>query len=224
MSFGNDAQSFEHRDAPTRRNHSADTVLATTSADRFHGRALRAVSLQSCQRARGCSPRPSRSCAMHRTIRKCWRSHVCCTTRFFWLKRSTWPLRFEGERQCRAEFARAQGMTEHRARLVWDGVVFEFDAVDRSLQRTEWPCVRRASVSIGWMGHEMLTASQIATIVDAFPRLGTAQFTHAVRRIVESRPATTYDNFARDFGERFVPGLPHDLPTVDFLLGAPFDE
>ena len=31
-------------------------------------------------------------------------------------------------------------------------------------------------------------------------------FTRDVCRIVETRPATTYDNFARDFGERFVPG------------------
>jgi hypothetical protein len=34
--------------------------------------------------------------------------------------------------------------------------------------------------------------------------------------------ATTYGNFARDFGERFVPG--YEAPsTVDYLLNAPFD-
>jgi hypothetical protein len=40
---------------------------------------------------------------------------------------------------------------------------------------------------------------------------------------VKSRPNSTYDNFARDFGERFVPG--YQAPsTVDYLLNAPFSE
>jgi hypothetical protein len=41
--------------------------------------------------------------------------------------------------------------------------------------------------------------------------------------IVAARPDTTYDNFARDFGDRFVPG--YERPsTVDLLLQAPFAE
>jgi hypothetical protein len=48
-------------------------------------------------------------------------------------------------------------------------------------------------------------------------------FTDSVCRIVKTRPETTYDNFARDFGERFVPG--YKAPsTVDFLMTGPFDE
>ena len=31
------------------------------------------------------------------------------------------------------------------------------------------------------------------------------RFTRVVCEIVKARPETTYDNFARDFGERFVP-------------------
>ena len=38
-----------------------------------------------------------------------------------------------------------------------------------------------------------------------------------------TRPETTYDNFARDFGERFVEG--YKAPsTVDYLLNSPFSE
>ena len=33
----------------------------------------------------------------------------------------------------------------------------------------------------------------------------------------------TYDNFARDFGERFVPGY-KPASTVDYLLNSPFEE
>jgi hypothetical protein len=49
------------------------------------------------------------------------------------------------------------------------------------------------------------------------------RFAHAVCRIVETRPASTYDNFAGDFGERFVPGYKRPS-VVDFLTGSPFSE
>jgi hypothetical protein len=45
-----------------------------------------------------------------------------------------------------------------------------------------------------------------------------------VCRIVETKPQTTYDNFARDFGERFVAGCTRPSSTVDFLLNAPFKD
>ena len=49
------------------------------------------------------------------------------------------------------------------------------------------------------------------------------RFTRAVCCIVETRPGTTYDNFARDFGERFIAG--YKAPsTVDYLLNSPFSE
>lgn len=51
----------------------------------------------------------------------------------------------------------------------------------------------------------------------------TGAFSDAVCRIIETRPETTYDNFARDFGERFVPGNTRPS-TVDFLMKAPFEE
>jgi hypothetical protein len=48
------------------------------------------------------------------------------------------------------------------------------------------------------------------------------RFTDSVCRIVRTKPETTYDNFARDFGERFVPG--YEQPsTVDFLMNAPLE-
>src|SRR6266850_1267743 len=47
-------------------------------------------------------------------------------------------------------------------------------------------------------------------------------FTDSVCRIVKTKPETTYDNFARDFGERFVPA--YKAPsTVDVLMNAPFE-
>lgn len=47
------------------------------------------------------------------------------------------------------------------------------------------------------------------------------QLTHAMCRVVVSRPDTAYDNFAADFGERFVPGYKRPS-AVDLLFSAPF--
>ncbi len=136
------------------------------------------------------------------------------------------PLRFEveGANAARA-FARECGMMERQAQLIWDGVALNSTPSIGLYKESEVAlCTAGIGVDWGGWGYELLTPSQIDTIVAAFPRLEMKQrFTRAVCRIVESRPATTYDNFARDFGERFVPGYQRPS-TVDFLLNAPFKE
>lgn len=136
------------------------------------------------------------------------------------------PLRFEveGANAARA-FARVQGMTEPRAQLIWDGVALNSTPSIALHKETEVAlCTAGIGLDWGGWGYEMLTRAQVAKIVEAFPRLQMKErFTHAVCRIVETRPDTTYDNFASDFGERFVPG--YERPsTVDFLLDSPFEE
>jgi hypothetical protein len=42
--------------------------------------------------------------------------------------------------------------------------------------------------------------------------------------LARARPQTTYDNFIRDFGERFVTGYKSPISTVDLLSNAPFSE
>jgi len=136
------------------------------------------------------------------------------------------PLRFEveGANAARA-FARNEGVDEHRAQLIWDGVALNSTP---SIALYKEPEIAVATLGIGldWggFGYEALTDAEVAEIVETFPRLGMKeQFTHAVCRIVETRPTTTYDNFARDFGERFVPGY-KPASTVDYLLNSPFKE
>jgi len=136
------------------------------------------------------------------------------------------PLRFEveGANAARA-FALKEGMVEHRAQLIWDGVALNSTPSIALYKETEI-ALSTAGIGLDWggWGYEMLAAAQVATVVDAFPRLEMKQrFTRAVCGIVETRPATTYDNFARDFGERFVPGYTRPS-TVDFLQNAPFKE
>jgi len=136
------------------------------------------------------------------------------------------PLRFEveGANAARA-FAREQGIDERRAQLIWDGVALNSTP---SIALYKEPEIALATMGIGFdwggFGYEALTGAEVAEIVEAYPRLGMKErFTKAVCRIVETRPATTYDNFARDFGERFVSGY-QPASTVDYLLNSPFKE
>ena len=136
------------------------------------------------------------------------------------------PLRFEveGANAARA-FARKEGIDDRRGQLIWDGVALNSTPSIALYKETE-VALSTAGIGLDWggWGYDKLTEAQVARIVDAFPRLEMKQrFTHAVCRIVETRPATTYDNFARDFGERFVPGYKR-ASTVDYLLDSPFKE
>jgi hypothetical protein len=136
------------------------------------------------------------------------------------------PLRFEVEGANAArEFARASGMQERQAQLIWDGVALN-STPSIGLYKELEVALCTAGIGLDWggFGYEMLSRPLIESVVDAYPRLDMKQsFTHAVCRIVESRPDTTYDNFARDFGERFVAGYKRPS-AVDLLMGAPFEE
>ena len=136
------------------------------------------------------------------------------------------PLRFEveGANAARA-FASSQGMDDRRAQLIWDGVALNSTPSIAVYKEAE---IALATMGIGldWggFGYEALTDDEVAKIVETFPRLGMKErFTQAVCRIVETRAATTYDNFARDFGERFGPGY-KAVSTVDYLVNSPFKE
>ena len=71
---------------------------------------------------------------------------------------------------------------------------------------------------------ETLAPDEFAVVLDAFPRLDMKRkmktcFCH----LAHAKPATTYESFVRDFGERFVAGYKASS-RVDFLMNAPFKE
>lgn len=136
------------------------------------------------------------------------------------------PLRFEveGANAARA-FARGEGVDERRTQLIWDGVALNSTPSLGLYKETEVAlCTAGIALDWGGWGYEALNESRVTAIVEAYPRLDMKQrFARAVCGIVEARPATTYDNFARDFGERFVPGYQRPS-TVDLLLNSPFRE
>ena len=136
------------------------------------------------------------------------------------------PLRFEveGANAARA-FARDQEFDDRRAQLIWDTVALN-STPSIALHKEAEVALSTMGIGLDWggWGYETLNETEVAAILDEFPRLEMKeQFTHAVCRIVETRPDTTYDNFARDFGERFVKGYT-PVSTVDYLLNSPFKE
>jgi hypothetical protein len=136
------------------------------------------------------------------------------------------PLRFEVEGANAArKFAQSAGLDDRRCQLIWDTVALN-STPSIALYKEAEVALSTAGIALDWggWGYDSLPPARIAEIVAAFPRLEMKkQFAHAVCRIVETRPASTYDNFARDFGERLVPGYTRPS-TVDFLTGSPFTE
>jgi hypothetical protein len=136
------------------------------------------------------------------------------------------PLRFEVEGANAARrFAQAQGVDTRRSQLIWDGVALN-STPSLGLHKEAEVCLCTTGIGLDWggWGYESLPTTLIEHVVDEFPRLEMKQrFTRAVCGIVETRPTTTYDNFAQDFGQRFVPGYRRPS-AVDLLMNAPFKE
>jgi HD domain-containing protein len=137
----------------------------------------------------------------------------------------TGPKRFEIEGADAArEFAREEGLDDRRVQLIWDSVALNSTPSIGLYKEAEVAlCTAGIGVEFGFQ-YDQIPPIEMKTILAAFPRLGMKRgFTDSVCRIVKTKPETTYDNFAGDFGERFVPGYQRPS-TVDFLMNAPFEE
>jgi hypothetical protein len=137
----------------------------------------------------------------------------------------TGPKRFEieGADAARA-FAREQGLDDHQAQLIWDSVALNSTPSIGLYKEAEVAlCTAGIGIEFGFQ-YDRIPPDDMRGILTAFPRLEMKRrFTDSVCRVVTMKPETTYDNFAGDFGERFVPGYRRPS-TVDFLMNAPFEE
>ena len=135
------------------------------------------------------------------------------------------PRRFEVEGADLARaFARENGVGEPRAQLIWDSVALNSTPSIGLYKEAEVAlCTAGICLDVIGLGYSDIPPAEIAAIVEAFPRLGMKKkMTRCFCHIAETMPGTTYDNFVRDFGERFVPG--YRVPSsVDFVADAPFD-
>jgi len=122
------------------------------------------------------------------------------------------------------EFAREQGLDDRRVQLIWDSVALNSTPSIGLYKEAEVAlCTAGIGVEFGFQ-YDRIPPNEMKSILAEFPRLGMKRcFADSVCRIVRTRPETTYDNFAGDFGERFVSGYKRPS-TVDFLMDAPFEE
>jgi hypothetical protein len=136
------------------------------------------------------------------------------------------PRRFEVEGADLARvFAQEGGLDERRVQLVWDSVALN-STPSIGLHKEPEVALCTAGVCLDVIGlqHGLIPPAEMMAILEEFPRLGLKQLmTRCFCRIAEMTPETTYDNFVRDFGERFVAGYT-STSVVDLVMNAPFDE
>lgn len=134
------------------------------------------------------------------------------------------PKRFEIEGADAARtFAREHGLDDRRVQLIWDSVALNSTPSIGMYKQPEVAlCTAGIVLDFGGPQYDRIPPDEMKSILAAFPRLDMKRcFTESICGLVKAKPETTYDNFARDFGERFVPGYTRPS-TVDFLWDAPF--
>lgn len=136
------------------------------------------------------------------------------------------PRRFEVEAaDLVRSFATDIGFDKRRAQLIWDSVALNSTPSIGLYKEAEVAlCTAGVCLDVVGLQYDLIPRGEMKAIVAEFPRLGMkSQMTRCFCSIAQSHPETTYDNFARDFGERFVPG--YKAPSsVEFVANAPFDE
>jgi hypothetical protein len=136
------------------------------------------------------------------------------------------PRRFEVEAaDVVRSFAAEAGMDDRRAHLVWDCVALNSTPSIGLYKQAEVAlCTTGIGLDVVGFQFDQLPASELNAIVAEYPRLAMKErFVRCFTHFAATHPETSYDNFVRDFGERFVPGY-HPPSAVDWVLNAPFKE
>jgi hypothetical protein len=136
------------------------------------------------------------------------------------------PRRFEVEAADLArEFARGEGLDERRAQLIWDSVALN-STPSIGLYKEAEVSLSTAGICLDVIGlnYDRIAVDELKGILAEFPRLEMKrQMAGCFCSIAQHHPETTYDNFVRDFGERYVAG--YSAPSVvDVFMAAPFEE
>ena len=135
--------------------------------------------------------------------------------------------RFEVEGADRARaLARDHGVDDRRGQLIWYCVALNATlSISPYAEREVGLCTVGAGIDYAGFLSEQIPKGTMASILAAFPRLQMKrQLKDCLCGIARARPQTTYENFIRDFGERFVEGYKPQISTVDLLMNAPFEE
>jgi hypothetical protein len=140
---------------------------------------------------------------------------------------------YQGKRRFEVEgadaawaLAKEEGMDNRRSQLLWYCVALNATlSISPYAEPEVGICTAGAGADFAGLLYERIPTADAARILVAFPRLQMKrQLKECLCDVARVRPQTTYENFIRDFGERFVEGYKPPISTVDLLLNAPFDE
>jgi len=140
---------------------------------------------------------------------------------------------YQGERRFEVEgadaarkLAKAAGIGDRRAQLVWYCVALNATlSISPHAEAEVGICTAGAGADYAGFFLDRVPKQSAARILEAFPRLRMKhQLSQCLSGIARAKPQTTYENFIRDFGERFVAGYHPQASAVDLLVNAPFDE
>jgi hypothetical protein len=138
--------------------------------------------------------------------------------------RYTAEERFEvdGANAARA-FLKDRGISMQQTQVVWDAIALH---TTRSIALHKEPEVVMThsgiAVDVIGAGLDRIPQDKLGAILTEFPRLALKnQFQACLCSVVRRKPATSFDNFLRDFGSRCLDGF--TAPSfVDLLANAPF--
>lgn len=140
--------------------------------------------------------------------------------------RYTGGYRFEidGANAARS-FLTERGVSAGQTQLVWDAIALH-TTPSIALHKEPEVAVTHAGIAVDAVGAglDLIRQDETRAILTEFPRLAMKrQFRDCLCSLIRQKPATTYDNFLRDFGVRYVEG--YTAPSVaDLLESAPFAE
>jgi hypothetical protein len=134
--------------------------------------------------------------------------------------------RFEidGANAARA-FLKGRGISAQQIQLVWDAIALH---TTRSIALHKEPEVAMThsgiAVDVIGAGLDLIPQEKVLAVLTEFPRLAMKrQFQDCLCSIIRRKPATSYDNFLRDIGIRYVEGF--TAPSfADLFENAPFAE
>ena len=122
-------------------------------------------------------------------------------------------------------FLRERGIPAHQIQLVWDAIALH---TTRSIALHKEPEVAMThsgiAVDVIGAGIDQIPQAELRAILAQFPRLSMKkQFQDCLCSLVRQKPTTSYDNFLRDIGTRYVEG--YKTPSfADLFENAPFPE
>ena len=122
-------------------------------------------------------------------------------------------------------FLVGHGIEPREVQVVWDAIALHTTFSIAMHKEPEVAfCCSGITIDVIGYGLDQIPAQQTEAILAAYPRLAIKEhLKNALCGVVRSKPQTTYDNFVRDFGERYVEG--YQAPSAaDRIQNAPFAE